>query len=139
MNKHDSKSEYDQILAGFRDRFDWMRLNDEDIDPVIVGLPTVLMDDLITPQFIEKLKKEPDLHDEWSRFFGFIEELMQSENSIIRETIETTILEVLASENDIDLESVLSYCGEETCNSIFDSISTFYGRPERAENLRKLI
>ena len=132
---NESRRVYDYLLQEFRSRFDWLDLDDEDIDPNIVGLSTVLMDDYINHQFIEKFNKAPDLKDEWTRFFGFVEELLQSQDPKITETIDTTLLEVLASEAYIPLESVLPYCGCNTRRSIYRSIVTFYGKPQRAEEL----
>ena len=136
LNLLESAKIYDYLLNEFRSRSDWLRLNDEEIDDDIKGLSTVLMDDVINHQFIEKYNKEPDLHNEWKRFFDFIEELQLSGNSMLIEDIDTTLLEVLASETYVDLESILPYCGVNTRRAIYKSISDFYGRPERAEELK---
>jgi len=133
----DSRRVYDYLLQEFRSRFEWLRLSDQDIDPVYDGLATVLMDSCINTQFVEEYKKNPGAAEEWKVFFGFIEEMLQSEDSTLTETIETTILEMLASEAYVDLESVLPYCGSKTREAIYNSIRVFYGKPERADCLAR--
>ena len=43
---------YEELLNGFRSRFDWLRLSDQDIAGNDRGLLTVLMDRYINEQFI---------------------------------------------------------------------------------------
>jgi len=43
---------YEELLDGFRNRFDWMRLSDQDIARTDRGLLTVLMDRYINEQFV---------------------------------------------------------------------------------------
>ena len=128
---------YEELLEGFRSRFDWLRLSDQDIAGTDRGLLTVLMDRYINEQFIESYNKEPGDASRWQAFFGYIEELMTSGDENLAEVIETTLLEVLASEAYADLEGILKYCGSKTRSSIYDSIRTFYGRPERAQELKR--
>ena len=133
----DGRRVYDYLLHEFRDRFLWLRLSDQDIDPTCEGLSTVFMDRCINEQFIEEFKRNPGDAEKWRTFFDFIEELLQSDNGTLTDTIDTTLLEMLASEAYVDLESVLPYCGGKTRESIYNSIREFYGRPERAEFLAR--
>ena len=128
---------YEELLNGFRSRFDWLRLSDQDIAGTDRGLLTVLMDRYINEQFIESYNKEPGDASRWQAFFGYIEALMTSGDEDLAEIIETTLLEVLASEAYADLEGILKYCGGKTRSSIYGSISSFYGRPERALELKR--
>lgn len=43
---------YEEVLDGFRSRFDWLRLSDQDIAGTDRGLLTVMMDRYINEQFI---------------------------------------------------------------------------------------
>ena len=131
-----SEEIYSYLLYEFRNRFGWLRLGDEDIPKEDVGLPTVLIDDIINYQFIEKYNKEPELMEEWQRFFGFIEELLHSNDAVIVEVVETTILEMLAADYDVKLESILTYCGSYTRKSIYNSVSHYFGNPQKAKTLQ---
>ena len=122
---------YEELLDGFRSRFDWLRLSDQDIAGTDRGLLTVLMDRYINEQFIESYNKEPGDASRWQAFFGYIEELMTAGDEDLAE------VEVLASEAYADLEGILKYCGSKTRSSIYASIRTFYGRPERAQELKR--
>ena len=128
---------YEELLNGFRSRFDWLRLSDQDIAGTDRGLLTVLMDRYINEQFIESYNKEPEDASRWHAFFGYIEELMTAGDEDLAEVIETTLLEVLASEAYADLEGILKYCGGKTRSSIYGSIRTVYGWPERAQELKR--
>ncbi|MBR4495308.1 MAG: hypothetical protein IKP14_11435, partial [Clostridiales bacterium] len=123
----DGRRVYDYLLHEFRDRFLWLHLSDQDIDPVCDGLSTVLMDRYINEQFVDEYKRNPADAQKWGTFFDFIEELLQSDDGTLTDTIDTTILEMLASEAYVDLESVLPYCGSKTRESIYNSIRVFYG------------
>ena len=54
----EGKRVYDYLLHEFRDRFLWLRLCDQDIDPTCEGLSTVFMDRCINEQFIEEFKRK---------------------------------------------------------------------------------
>lgn len=54
---------YEELLNGFRSRFDWLRLSDQDIAGTDRGLLTVLMDRYINEQFIGSI----------SSFYGWSE------------------------------------------------------------------
>jgi hypothetical protein len=131
-----SEEIYSYLLYEFRNRFGWLRLSDEDIPKDVVGLPTVLIDHVINYQFIEKYNKEPELQEEWQRFFDFIEELLNSDDTVIVEVVDTTILEMIASDYDVKLESILPFCGSYTRKSIYSSVEHFYGNPQKAEELQ---
>ena len=133
----DGRRVYDYLLHEFRDRFLWLHLSDQDIDPVCEGLSTVLMDRYINEQFVDEYKRNPADAQKWGTFFDFIEELLQSDDGTLTDTIDTTLLEMLASEAYVDLESVLPYCGSKTRESIYNSIRVFYGNPERADFLAR--
>ncbi|MBP5654834.1 MAG: hypothetical protein J6X33_04915 [Clostridiales bacterium] len=133
----ESRRVYEYLLHEFGNRFDWLNLCEYDIDPCDVGLSTVLMDDYINYRFIDKFNREPELQDEWKKFFDFIEEMLCLEDKSLTEVIDTTILEVLASEGSVDLEKVLGYCGNKTRRSILGSVRNYYGRPDRADELLK--
>ncbi len=128
---------YNYLLSEFSNRFVWLRLNEHDIDPNCDGLPTVLMDSFVNEQFVDEYKKNPEDSKKWNAFFDFIEEMLQSGDKTLEDIIDTTILELLASEADINLESVLPYCGNKTRRSICDSVRVFYGKPERADYLER--
>ena len=132
-----SRRLYTYLLSEFRNRFVWLRLNEQDIDPICDGLSTVLMDRYVNEQFIDEYKKDPGDSGKWKAFFDFIEEMLQSGDKTLEDIIDTTILELLASEADINLESVLPYCGNKTRRSICDSVRVFYGKPERADYLER--
>lgn len=132
-----SRRLYNYLLSEFRNRFVWLRLNEQDIDPICDGLSTVLMDRYVNEQFIDEYKKDPGDSGKWKAFFDFIEEMLQSGDKTLEDIIDTTILELLASEADINLESVLPYCGNKTRRSICDSVRVFYGKPERADYLER--
>ena len=133
----DSRRVYDNLLQEFRSRFVWLRLSDQDIDPTCAGLSTVLMDRYINEHFVAEYKKNPDAAEEWRAFFGFIEEMLRSGDSTLIDVVDTTILEMLASEAYVDLESALPYCGSKTRELIYNSIRVYYGRPERADALAR--
>ena len=131
----ESRRIYNYLLSEFSNRFVWLRLNEHDIDPICDDLPTVLMDSYVNEQFIEEYRKNPGDSEKWKAFFDFIEEMLQSGDETLEDIINTTILELLASEADINLESVLPYCGNKTRKSIYDSVRVFYVKPERADYL----
>ena len=133
----DGRRVYDYLLHEFRDRFLWLHLSDQDIDPVCEDLSTVLMDRYINEQFVDEFNRNPADAQKWGTFFDFIEELLQSDDGTLTDTIDTTLLEMLASEAYVDLESVLPYCGSKTRESIYNSIRVFYGSPERADFLAR--
>ena len=133
----DGRRVYDYLLREFRDRFLWLHLSDQDIDPVCEGLSTVLMDRYINEQFVDEYNRNPADAQKWGAFFDFIGELLQSEDGTLTDTIDTTLLEMLASEAYVDLESVLPYCGSKTRESIYNSIRVFYCSPERADFLAR--
>ena len=133
----DGSRVYDNLLQEFRSRFEWLRLSEQDIDPACYGLPTVLMDSCINEQFVDAYNRNPGAADMWRAFFGYIEELLRSDDMTLTDTIDTTFLEMLASEAYVDLESVLPYCGKKTRESVYNSIRVFYGRPGRADYLAR--
>ena len=133
----DGRRVYDYLLHEFRDRFLWLHLSDQDIDPTCEGLSTVFMDRYINEQFVDEYKRNHADAQKWKSFFDFIEEMLQSDDGTLTDTIDTTLLEMLASEAYVDLESVLPYCGSKTRASIYKSIREFYGRPERADFLAR--
>ena len=137
MDGTESARAYEYLLTGFGSRFDWLGIVEQNIDPSAAGLPTVLMEEYICQRFLERYNKEPELKGEWQRFFEYIEELMQSEDTSLTDIIDTTLLESLASEVYADLESILPYCGKKTRQSIYNSIRLFYGKPQRAEQLHE--
>ena len=126
---------YDFLLNEFKTRFEWLNLSD-DVQGSAAGLPTVLMDSVISRRFAEEFNKDPGSKDKWASFFDFLEELLDSGDSSVTDVIETTIIEMIAADYDVKLESVLPYCGSRTRNSIYCSISDFYGKPQKAENLK---
>ena len=138
MNEEYSKKIYDYLLGEFRSRFNWLKLSDSDIDPRIDGLPTILMDSCINDQFVEEFNKDPLDSKKWSDFFDFIEELLRSGDQVVIDTIETTILEIIASEAYVDVEAVLPYCGKMSRECIYQSIRVFYGKPDRADHLERI-
>ena len=131
----ESRRIYNYLLSEFSNRFVWLRLNEHDIDPICDGLPTVLMDSYVNEQFIDEYRKNPGDSEKWNAFFDFLEEMLQSGDKTLEDTIDTTILELLAAEADIDLESILPYCGSKTRESIYNSVRVYYGKPERADYL----
>ena len=130
-----SQRVYDLLLKEFRSRFDWFKLSDDDIDPDVVGLGTVLMDHYINDLVINRLSEASGSSDAIKQFFGFIEELELSEDNALIDAIDTTLLEVLACEERIKLETLLPYCGTNTRRAIYDSVRSFYGKSERAREL----
>ena len=132
-----SEELYEYLLNGFRSRFDWLRLSDGDVPSSVTGLPTVLMDNVINCQFIEEFNKAPEPQDKWTNFFNFLEELLASNDALLIDAIDTTILEMIAADHDVKLEQVLPYCGARTRRSIYGSVSNYYGKPQKAEELMK--
>lgn len=137
FDKHliESRRIYNYLVSEFCNRFVWLRLKEQDIDPICDGLSTVLMDSYVNEQFVDEYKKNPEDSKKWNAFFDFIEEMIQSGDTTLEDTIDTTILELLAAEVDIDLESILPYCGSKTRESIYNSVRVYYGKPERADYL----
>ena len=133
--KNESKRVHDYLTNEINNRFCWIDLTTEASFAKEQGLSTVLLDDCVNPQVINAIKETTIDSVSLFAFFDFLELALGSKDEYLKEVLSTTIIEVLASEKDIKLESVLIYCGEETSNEIIRIKKEFFHDNKRAEEL----
>lgn len=125
MIRYDNLS---KILMESFPKIERLYLQEKDWYEDMLDLPHIFYGDLLTP-FMLLLLEDDNNSEDISEIFLFLEKLAKSDDSQIREVVQTSVLERIGDDKEI-LKTSYKYMGEAT-RKLSDEIEESWGRLEK--------